>query len=303
MQTLSAPEIASLSLHHSYMELQVQVGQTKHRIDLLHKWDIPEGSKVLEIGCGQGDCTAALAEAVGPTGHVTGVDPGSLTYGSPYNLGQAQAHLSAGRLGSRITWVQADPLDFLSSISEPYDVAVLAHSLWYFSSPVLIRDTLRLLARKAKKVCIAEWSLSYTAAEAGAHVLAALTQAGLECHKNVSTSNVRTVVSPKAIQRLAGVAGLELIEEGLVTPDEDMYDGKWEVERVLDPAFVKQVNNCIKDEKERAVVMANRDAVEAIYKRCKQEGKLIASMDVWWGVFKGGVCKGRRISVYFSNLM
>ncbi len=53
----------------------------KHRLAILSKWGIPKGSKVLELGCGQGDCTAVLAELVGPNGYVTAVDPGSLDYG------------------------------------------------------------------------------------------------------------------------------------------------------------------------------------------------------------------------------
>lgn len=35
-----------------------------------------------QLGCGQGDTTAVLAEAVGDEGRVTAVDPGSLDYGT-----------------------------------------------------------------------------------------------------------------------------------------------------------------------------------------------------------------------------
>jgi ubiquinone/menaquinone biosynthesis C-methylase UbiE len=53
----------------------------EHRLELLSFWDIKAGSRVLELGCGQGDCTIPLADAVGETGHVHAVDPGAPDYG------------------------------------------------------------------------------------------------------------------------------------------------------------------------------------------------------------------------------
>jgi predicted methyltransferase len=55
--------------------------QMEHRLDLVSFWQIAPGSKVLEIGCGQGDCTIVLADAVGESGHVDAVDPGAPDYG------------------------------------------------------------------------------------------------------------------------------------------------------------------------------------------------------------------------------
>ena len=40
------------------------VSQLAHRQELISYWDVQPGSKVLEIGCGQGDTTVALADAV-----------------------------------------------------------------------------------------------------------------------------------------------------------------------------------------------------------------------------------------------
>lgn len=55
--------------------------QMDHRLDLVSFWGITPGSRVLEIGCGQGDCTIVLADAVGESGHVDAVDPGAPDYG------------------------------------------------------------------------------------------------------------------------------------------------------------------------------------------------------------------------------
>jgi hypothetical protein len=113
--------------------------------------------------------------------------------------------VSAIPLGPRITCIQAEPLEFFCARdpSTPrYDVAVLAHCLWYSASPTLILETLCVLSAHARLVCIAEWSLSCAEGTNGmTHILAVLTQAALECLKraptyNIRATNVHTVVSP-----------------------------------------------------------------------------------------------------------
>ncbi|KAH0146372.1 S-adenosyl-L-methionine-dependent methyltransferase, partial [Aureobasidium melanogenum] len=214
---LDPKAIARLSLHDPN-HFSIQHAQTLHRLMLLQHWNVPTSSKVLELGCGQGDCTTVLASAVGQHGEVVAVDPADLNYGAPYTLSQAQGHISQGPLGNRITWVQQSPLDYLSSLTSPafptegrvFDATVLAHCLWYFPSPMLILDTFRALKQHSKRLLLAEWSLVATEPSAQPHVLAALTQAALECRKPTSTSNVRTVLSPKRLTELASAAGWQL---------------------------------------------------------------------------------------------
>jgi ubiquinone/menaquinone biosynthesis C-methylase UbiE len=77
---LDAVSIARLSLHDP-TNFSIQHSQTLHRLMLVQQWNISTGSKVLELGCGQGDCTTVLANAVGEQGSVVGVDPANLSYG------------------------------------------------------------------------------------------------------------------------------------------------------------------------------------------------------------------------------
>jgi len=228
--SISAQDIASLCLHSpDDLHFQIQLQSTEHRLAILSsclRYLIP-GTKVLELGCGQGDTTAVLAELVGDEGHVTAVDPGSLDYGSPFNLGQAQSHLSAGRLGQRITWKEADPLDFLQS--EPgtrYDITVLSICIWYFASPSVLLSILRTLSTRSTRIFIAEWSLSSSKMESYPHVLAALAQAALECRKPSSVSNVRTVLSPVAIEAYAKEAGWIVENRDVVNPRDNVLDGR-----------------------------------------------------------------------------
>jgi len=80
---LDAAYIARLSLHDP-RNFSIQHAQTLHRIRLLQQWNISYGSRVLELGCGQGDCTTVLACAVGEQGSVVAVDPADLGYGKSF---------------------------------------------------------------------------------------------------------------------------------------------------------------------------------------------------------------------------
>jgi predicted methyltransferase len=78
---LDAASIARVSLHDP-TNFSIQHSQTLHRLVLLQHWNIHTGSRVLELGCGQGDCTTVLAYAVGEQGRVVAVDPAELDYGA-----------------------------------------------------------------------------------------------------------------------------------------------------------------------------------------------------------------------------
>ncbi|KAJ7486806.1 S-adenosyl-L-methionine-dependent methyltransferase [Mycena latifolia] len=279
-QTL-AEKIASLSGYGP----SSSDGQAQYRLDLVAKWPIGAGARVLELGCGQGDTTLALAEVVGENGHVDAVDPAPLDYGSPTTLGEAHDVVNAGPLGARISWVQAEPLAFLEAQPEArYDAAVLAHSLWYFSSPSLILETLRVVSTRARYICVAEWSLE-GGPSAATHILAVLAQGAMECRKPASESNVRTVVSPARIKTLAAQAGLVLKEEALVVPGAGVHDGRWETHHAVRAQFGEEVEQFVKDEREKGVVYAMQDAVQASLARV---GGMpgVGTMDGWVAVFE-----------------
>ncbi|PSN60137.1 SAM-dependent methyltransferase [Corynespora cassiicola Philippines] len=294
---LDAKSIARMSLHDP-SHFGIQHSQTRHRLALVQHWKIPSGSEVLEIGCGQGDCTTVLAHAVGEQGSVVAVDPAGPNYGSPYTLGQAQDHISQGPMGNRITWVRQSPLDYLSSLPSPssaspqhvggskaFDIAVLVHSLWYFSTPSLILSTFRVLKQHSKRLLLAEWSLVTTHPSAQPHVLAALTQAALECRKPSSVSNVRTVVGPERITELALAAGWQLESETRIQSEEDLLDGKWEVSACLSSGFKREVDEQVHDEREREVILALQNACKASLECIHGGGDGVRAMDVWAGSF------------------
>ncbi|XPS72905.1 hypothetical protein M3J09_005063 [Ascochyta lentis] len=281
---LDAVAIARLSLHNP-AQFSIQHSQTLHRLVLLQHWKIPNDSKMLELGCGQGDCTTVLASAVGKKGRVAAVDPAELNYGAPYTLGQAQDHILQSPLGEQITWVQQSPLDYLSSLpsndSKAFDGTVLAHCLWYFPSPSLIFSTFRALKHHSKRLLLAEWSLLATCPSAQPHVLAALTQAALECRKSKSVSNIRTVLGPKRLTELALAAGWQLESESHLQGNEGLLDGQWEVSACLSSSFEKEVEKHVSDERERGAIFALQDTCEASLKGVRGGMKGVRAMDVW----------------------
>lgn len=220
-----------------------------------------------------------------------------MSTGAPETIGEAQKRLegafvvtqrhsdgSENIISQRIGFqCPKDALEFIDECKTVYDVAVLAHCIWYFASPSVLLATLRALSSRAKRICIAEWSLTASEPSAFPHVLAVLAMASLECRKSTSTANVRTVLSPERIKEMAAEVGLVLESEAVFTTPRDMLDDRWEVSYSLSDHFERKVGKFVKDERERGVVCALLDAVRA------NTGSIedITSMDVWSGTFKG----------------
>ncbi|KAK3362580.1 hypothetical protein B0T25DRAFT_9177 [Lasiosphaeria hispida] len=285
-----APEIASFAIQPSTpspKHLAIEVSQAVHRINLINAWGPSgpsPGHQILELGCGQGTCTAALAAAVSsaaaPSGHIAALDPASPTYGAPFTLAQAQSHLSSGPLGPLITFHRADPVAFLTADpAARWDTAILAHCTWYFPSPSTLPAILTALRGRVPRVCIAEWALRASEPAAAAHVLAALARATLEAHKAESKENIRNVVTPAGIKEVVRGCGWRVESEGFVVPERELDDGRWEVGSVVDEGFLDEVER-VESERVRAVLRSARDATVAA---AEAVGGVrgVRSMDVW----------------------
>lgn len=264
---------------------EVDDPQAQHRVNLLNFWGINAGNLVLEIGCGQGLCTCVLAKAVGPNGHIDAVDPAPLDYGTPWTLGQAQKEISESEIGDRISWHQADPETFIQENSTEWDVAVLAHSIWYFEEPNTLTAMLKALKGKVKKLCISEYALQASEWAAVPHLLTALGRGFLES-KRSSLENIRTPLSPNAIKQRAQDVGWVLQKESIMVPHEDLMDGMWEVNMFGNDCVVEEVEALQANEKVKQMILSARDAVLASL-RILGNTKL-RTMDVWVSVFVWG---------------
>jgi ubiquinone/menaquinone biosynthesis C-methylase UbiE len=93
---------------------------------VLERVGVGEGMNCVDVGCGAGDVMRILAELVGPTGRVTGIDLDG-------RLG-AQALAALGPVGgSRSTFVQGDAAAMAEVAGQPFDLAfarlVLIHAM------------------------------------------------------------------------------------------------------------------------------------------------------------------------------
>jgi len=208
----------------------IQQSQTAFRCRLVDHWKIEDGWRVLEIGCGQGDTTLVLADAVGSAGSVVAIDHAKPTYGAPITLGDSARHISAGPLGDRIDFrFNFDVLDPRNAFGpDSFDAIVLAHCTWYFESLGRIADVLRWIRPWAHRLCLSEWDLQPRSLEQFGHFLAVLVQGQIEAFKPQSEANVRTPYSRESLRSLLEATGWGVATESLVD-SADLDDGAWEI--------------------------------------------------------------------------
>ncbi|KPA37486.1 sam-dependent methyltransferase [Fusarium langsethiae] len=274
-----APSIAAYNIW-TQDTLPIEIDQATHRLNLLNSFRIPPSSNILEIGCGQGTCTVVLGAATGTSGHVDAIDPASLNYGAPYTLGQAQEHIAKGDLGGRITFWQRQLRDFLQETGDKkWDCAVLVHCIWYLDSEETLEQMLQALKGRVGKICIAEYSMQASETAAVPHLLASLAQATLAAHHPKSSANIRCLLTPPDIKRIAEQAGWKAEEEKVIVPDEKLQDGMWEVGGVKSKEFLHGVDKYVKDSKVRTLIRSQREAVLRADEQLR--GGKSRTMDVW----------------------
>ncbi|MEV7360177.1 class I SAM-dependent methyltransferase [Kitasatospora sp. NPDC091276] len=226
----TAPSIAA-AMAAADVSPDIQLTQTRYRAALVSSWGIPAGASVLEVGCGQGDMTAVLAEAVGPQGRVVAVDIADPSYGAPVTLGQSAEHLKATPLGSRIDFrFGLDVLDEAVTFPDSgFDYAVLAHCSWYFASLDQLRETLARVRRWARNLCFAEWDLAPCSADQLPHLLAVLIQGQVMASGSRGEGNVRTPFSHASLLRVLAATGWDPVP-GQSVDTTALQDGDWEVD-------------------------------------------------------------------------
>jgi ubiquinone/menaquinone biosynthesis C-methylase UbiE len=210
----------------------IQLTQTRFRLSVVDAWGISPGAAVLEVGCGQGDMTAALADAVGPGGRVVGVDPAPASYGSPVTLGESAEFLRNSALGQRVD-VRFD-FDVLKDgfPADSFDDVVLSHCGWYFASVDQLRSTLERVRPWARRLRFAEWDPRPTSLEQLPHLLAVLIQGQIEAAGARGGGNIRTPFSREMLQRHLEAAGWQVTCEQTVDTAA-MQDADWEVAAAL----------------------------------------------------------------------
>ena len=108
------------------------------------------GERVLDIGCGTGATAIPFAEAVGPGGHVTGVDI------SEPMLEQCRKNVATAGAGN-ITLVKADA-QVHRFPADSFDLLISRFGVMFFADPAAAFTNLHAGLRQGGRLCIAVWA-------------------------------------------------------------------------------------------------------------------------------------------------
>ncbi len=138
-------ELSSLDwllLHHRVKLLDRQ--------EILRKLDIHPGDHVLDLGCGPGLWTQLLADVVGPSGRIVGVDFDS------YLLAHAGKINKDSHPDHDITFHQMDFHD-VASLDESFDVVFFSNCFCYVPEPAPLIDRMARIVRSGGRIIGRNW--------------------------------------------------------------------------------------------------------------------------------------------------
>jgi SAM-dependent methyltransferase len=230
----SYPELIAQHMALFQEGRDIQVEQTEFRIRIAKSWDIKKGDRILEVGCGQGDMTAVLADSVGPEGFVTAIDLAEPDYGFPVCLGDSLRVLKSTPLGVRLDYsLNFDILAPENTFPDnAFDAVVFAHCSWYYESQDVLRSHLMRVRPYAKRLYFSEWDLEPHSTDQIPHLLAVLIQGQIGVFKPRSGINARTVLTRNMMEELLSEAGWNIVARRTIDTA-GLQNGNWEVSNCL----------------------------------------------------------------------
>ena len=208
--------------------------QIKQRFELVEFWGIDPGWRILEVGCGEGMTTVALAHAVGKEGGVVAVDLDGPGEWEDPTLGELVAAVEGSWLGDRIEFrLGADLLDPSIDSVDEFDLAVFNQCSWYMPGVSVLKDLFRQVRPSSRRLGFHEWNPVPYAIDQIPHLLSALIQARL---KAIDASdvlgnrgNVWTIISPADAKKAAVDTNWNVTAELELASSQEMEDGiNWE---------------------------------------------------------------------------
>lgn len=116
---------------------------------LLDEARLPEGARVLDIGCGTGASSLEAARAVGPAGHVTGADI------SPVMLARARERAAQEGL-SNTAFVEADAQTH-SFAPDGFEAMISRFGMMFFADPVAAFANIARALRPGARLSFIAW--------------------------------------------------------------------------------------------------------------------------------------------------
>ena len=120
--------------------------------------------------------------------------------------------------------------------ADSFDYVVFAHCSWYFNSLDRLRQTLMRVRPGARALCVSEWNLVPQATDQLAHLLAVLLQGQVEAFRDHSDSNIRTLFTQDALERLIREAGWSELAVSSIDSS-GLQDAQWEIAMCRDTSI------------------------------------------------------------------
>ncbi|KAK1752306.1 S-adenosyl-L-methionine-dependent methyltransferase [Echria macrotheca] len=267
----------------------------EYRQAMLREWNIAPGSSVLEIGCGQGEFTVCLADAVGPNGRIVAVDSAYLGWGTPCII-ESQNHLMATPIGKPISFVNDTALNYVSSLfgeeetGHQFDYVLFGHCIWFFDRPQILGELLKKLRPWTRAVLIAEFSFSTSIPAAFPHVLVAEYSSTVEALlDDREVWNIRCPLTPSQLIEAARRAGFALTAEKTITPDAKNREASREVRMLLHAREWDEERERVgrlHGDKVASMLRGLKDVVAASVERLDGGVDTVRNMDVWLAKFE-----------------
>jgi len=138
-------ELSSLDwllLHHRVKLLDRQ--------EIVRRLDIQPGDRVLDLGCGPGLWTQLLADAVGPSGRIIGLDF------DEYLLAHAGKITGESHPGHDISFRQMD-FSEIDTLGETFDVVFFSNCFCYLPDPSSTVEAMKRVSRPGSRVIGRNW--------------------------------------------------------------------------------------------------------------------------------------------------